>query len=79
MLADKNRHLWVRGSRTEANHSAAGRYCEGIQRRLGIALQAICATDEETSASVFVPADDCDRQNHLMGCGRKLSCPTEIR
>jgi hypothetical protein len=53
------------------------RYAEGLGRNLGIELRAICATDTETFASVFVPVDDLDRQYHMMGRGLKLSCPAE--
>lgn len=52
---------------------------EGLERNLGIELRAICATDTETFACVFVPPDDLDRQDHLMGRMLKLSCPVERR
>jgi hypothetical protein len=52
------------------------RYSEGVERNLGVALSAVCATDTETFGSVFVPADDLDGQYHLMGRALKLSVPT---
>lgn len=50
---------------------------EGVDRKLGIQLCAICATDTETVAFVFVPKDDVDAQYHLMGYGLKCACPVE--
>jgi hypothetical protein len=58
---------------------AEQQYAKGLGRNLGVQLQAICATNAETFASVFVPEDDLDRQYHLMGCVLKLSCPVEMR
>lgn len=58
---------------------AEQQYAEGLNRNLGVQLRAICATDAQTFASVFVPKDDLDRQYHLMGRVLKLSCPVEMR
>ena len=77
VVVDKNRRYWVRKREEEATRFAALRYSEGLERNLGVMLQAICATEAETFASVFVPEDDTDRQYHLMGRGLKLSCPVE--
>lgn len=54
-------------------------YADGVDRNLGVELRAICATNTETFASVFVPENDVDRQYHLMGRLLKLSCPVEMR
>ena len=70
-------HYWVRKRGAKAEQYAAFRYAEGVNRNLGILLEAICATEEETFASVFVPEDDADAQSHLMGPVLKLSCPVE--
>jgi hypothetical protein len=58
-----------------AEECAAQQYAEGLRCKFGIELRAICATDAETFASVFVPKDDVDSQYHLMGHGLKLNCP----
>lgn len=76
VVVDRQGQFWVRDCGTKALEHANLRYCKGVERNLGIALHVICATDSETFASVFVPADDVDRQYHLMGYGLKLSCPT---
>jgi hypothetical protein len=78
LLIDTKRHYWIR-PRSTTSHRAAQRYAEGLKRNLGIELRAICATDTETFAHVFVPRDDLDRQYHLMGRVLKLSCPVERR
>jgi hypothetical protein len=79
VLVDEKRHFWVRQNNAKAQRHAVLQYCEGFKRNLGIALHAVCATEAETFALVFVPADDSDRQYHLMGHGLKLSCPTDIQ
>jgi hypothetical protein len=76
LLVDKKTHFWIR-PRPNAEEDAAQRYAEGLRRKFGIELRAICATDAETFASVFVPADDLDSLNHLMGHGLKLTCPVK--
>jgi hypothetical protein len=77
VVVDTNRHYWVRKREAEATRYAALRYSVGLERNFGVKLQAICATESETFASVFVPEDDLDAQYHLMGRGLKLSCPVE--
>jgi len=77
VVVDTNRHYWVRKRDAEGTGYAALRYSVGRERNFGIKLQAICATESETFASVFVPEDDRDAQYHLMGRGLKLSCPVE--
>lgn len=78
LLLDAKRHYWVR-HRRETTMRAEQQYAEGVDRNLGVELRAICATNTETFASVFVPENDLDRQYHLMGPLLKLSCPVEIR
>jgi hypothetical protein len=77
VVVDTNRHYWVRKREAEATRYAALRYSVGLERKFGVKLQAICASESETFASVFVPEDDLDAQYHLMGRGLKLSCPVE--
>lgn len=77
VVVDTNRHYWVKKREAKASRHAALRYSEGVQRKLGVSVQAICATEEETFASVFVPENDLDAQYRLMGRCLKLSCPVE--
>jgi hypothetical protein len=76
LLVDKRTHFWVR-QKPNADKHAAQHYAEGLDRKLGIELRAICATDVETFASVFIPTDDFDSQYHLMGHRLKLTCPVK--
>jgi hypothetical protein len=76
VLVDSKGQFWVRQRGTMAFEHAKLRYSEDVQRNLGVALSAVCATDTETFVSAFVPADDLDRQYHLMGRVLKLSVPT---
>jgi hypothetical protein len=77
VLVDTQRHFWIRDRETESVKHADQQYSEGLKRNLGIALHALCCTEVETFAAVFVPGDDLDRQHHLMGRVLKLSCPTK--
>ena len=77
VVVGTNRHYWVRKRDERATRYAALRYAEGLRRNFGVMLRAICATETETFACVFIPEDDLDAQGHLMGRGLKLSCPTE--
>jgi len=77
VVVDTNRHYWVRKRDEGTTKYAAGRYSEGLKRKLGIMLQVICATESETFASVFIPEDDLDAQERLMGHCLKLSCPVD--
>lgn len=77
VVVDIHRHYWVRKREAEGTKYAAQRYSEGLERKLGVMLQAICATESETFASVFVPEDNLDAQYRLIGRGLKLLCPAE--
>jgi hypothetical protein len=59
LLVDTRTHHWIR-VRPNAAKLAAQRYADGLEVKLGIELRAICATQAETFASVFVPEDDLD-------------------
>jgi hypothetical protein len=56
---------------------AKRRYVIGLERGLGICMRAICATDTETIASVYVPSNLQDAQDRLMAQCLKLNCPVE--
>jgi hypothetical protein len=77
VIVDMNRHYWVRKREAEGTGYAALRYSVGRERNFGVKLQAICVTESETFASVFVPENNLDAQYHLIGRGLKLSCPVE--
>ena len=79
VLVDRQGQFWVRERGTMALEHAKLRYSEGVGRNLGVALSAVCATNTETFASVFVPGDELDRRYHLMGRVLKLSIPTSRR
>lgn len=68
-------HFWVRKRGAEALRYANARYAEGLRRNLGILLEVVCTTENETFAAVFIPEDDIDAQYRLMGRGLKISCP----
>jgi hypothetical protein len=51
LLVDKKTHFWMR-PRPNAQEHAAQQYAEGLGRRLGIELRAICASEVETRLCV---------------------------
>ncbi len=77
LVIAQNRHYWARKRGAKQSEIAALQYRFGVQRNLGILLEAVCATETETFARVFIPEDDIDAQYRLIGRGLKLSCPVE--
>jgi len=77
VLASAGPQYWVRKSGAGAEQYRANRYAQGVDRNLGILVEAVCATETETFASVFIPEDDADAQHRLMGPLLKLSCPVQ--
>jgi hypothetical protein len=68
VVMDTKRHHWIRKRRGAAKYAAL-RYSDGVERKLGIHRRAICATKDETFASVFISEDDLHAQYHLMDAG----------
>ncbi|HUH61631.1 MAG TPA: hypothetical protein VLZ50_01485, partial [Terracidiphilus sp.] len=56
---------------------AQRRYSLGLERRLGIIIEAICAAEDETVARIYVPTDTNDAQRHRVHHGLKFACPLE--
>jgi hypothetical protein len=77
VVVDAKRNYWVRTRSAKNAGHAALRYTQGLERRFGIMLKAVCATETVTFAFVFVPIDEADAQRHFMGRGLKFSCPVE--
>jgi hypothetical protein len=77
VVADKNRHFWVRKRGAETTKHATLQYSVGLERNVGVELEAICATETETFAAIFIPEDAMEAQRYLMGRGLKLTCPME--
>jgi hypothetical protein len=53
------------------------KFGHGLANGIGVEIRAICASDSEAFATVYVPKNDIDAESHLMGNGLKLSCPVE--
>jgi hypothetical protein len=79
IVVGDERHHFIRSTGAQqALAEMERRYDVGLQRGLGILLQAICATHGETVASVYIPTDTTDAQNRMIRPGLKLSCPTSL-
>jgi hypothetical protein len=70
------RHFVRAHGADEALAEAQRRYRVGLEKGLGILLQAICATSSETISNVYLPVDATDAQRRMIRPGLKLSCPT---
>src|SRR5277367_6003679 len=57
VLVDRQGRFWVRERGNRAFEQASLQYSEGVERNLGVAISAVCATDVETFASVFARTD----------------------
>ena len=82
LLIDTSGRYYVRHAdrfHLDGAQEADRRYTVGLGKQIGISLRAYCASETETFASVFVPADATDAQYHLMGPGLKMTCPTKIQ
>ena len=55
---------------------ARERFTSGMSEGLGVALGTICELPSTTCCYVWVPKDRAEQQEHLMGCGLKLSAKT---
>lgn len=76
IVFDSGRRCWTRADQIETGLAEARRrYSLGLVRNLGIALNALCASETETFAAVFIPTDETDAESHLMGRCLKMSCP----
>ena len=62
VVLDDHGRFWIREHHRMASEQAGLRYSAGVVGNRGIALRAVCATDTETIATVFVPANDLDAQ-----------------
>lgn len=74
VVTDTRMRCWVRERHTESVREAQSRYVLGITRQYGIEMHALCASDAETFATVYIPTDATDAEYRLIGRGLKLSC-----
>ena len=67
---------WVCASgAVSAKAEALRRYEIGLQRGLGIIMQAICSTSDETIANIVIPEDPRDAECRRVYGSLKCSCP----
>jgi hypothetical protein len=80
LALDTERNFLLRvTSENEGLTEAQRRYSSGLEGRLGIIMEAICATQDETIARIYIPTDTNDSQRHRVHHGLKLACPSERR
>jgi hypothetical protein len=65
-------------SEEEARAEAEKQYSAGLQAGFGVLLQALCATDRETIAEIYVPSDEADAKLNRIRSSLKFTCPGAI-
>jgi hypothetical protein len=54
---------------------AEKQYHAGLHAGFGILLQALCATDRETIAEIYIPSDEADAKLNRIRSSLKFTCP----
>jgi hypothetical protein len=57
---------------------AEKQYAAGLRAGFGILLQALCATENETIAEIYVPTDEADAKLNRIRSNLKFTCPGAI-
>jgi len=65
-------------SSLEALTEAETHYSAGLKTGFGILLQALCATDIETIAEIYIPSDEADAKLNRIRSSLKFTCPGSI-
>jgi hypothetical protein len=58
--------------------SADSQYQSGLKAGFGILLQALCATQAETIAEIYIPSDEADAKLNRIRSSLKFTCPATI-
>jgi hypothetical protein len=53
-------------------------YAAGLNTGFGILLQALCATESETIAEIYIPSDEADAKLNRIRSNLKFTCPGVI-
>jgi hypothetical protein len=53
-------------------------YAAGLNTGFGILLQALCATESETIAEIYIPTDEADAKVNRIRSSLKFTCPGSI-
>jgi hypothetical protein len=77
LLVAKIWRFWVREPGPHAELGAKATYELGLKQGYGIRLDGICADENTTFATVFVPRDHVESEQAMMLGGVKLSIPTK--
>jgi len=62
----------------EARAAAEKQYSAGLNAGFGILLQALCATERETIAEIYIPSDEADAKLNRIRSSLKFTCPGTI-
>ena len=65
-------------SEEEARTAAESQYNAGLKAGFGILLQALCATESETIAEIYIPSDEADAKLNRIRSSLKFTCPGTI-
>jgi hypothetical protein len=65
-------------TKDEACAAAEKQYIAGLHAGFGILFQALCATDSETIAEIYIPSDEADAKLNRIRSSLKFTCPGSI-
>jgi hypothetical protein len=65
-------------SEEDARAEAEEHYSAGLLAGFGILLQALCATETETIAEIYIPSDEADAKLNRIRSNLKFTCPGAI-
>ncbi len=79
IFQDENGNYLVHAVSPElALAEAETHYAAGLNTGFGILLQALCATDSETIAEIYIPSDESEAKLNRIRTSLKFTCPGAI-
>lgn len=78
LQAEDGTYLFHAISAAEGRAVAEKQYHAGLKTGFGILLQALCASDRETIAEIYIPSDDADAKINRIRSRLKFTCPGSI-
>lgn len=75
VIIDESGQHFVRRNGKGSRATSKNHYLSAIGQGLGIELRAMCASEAQTFASLYVPVDVIDAQYRMIAPGLKMSCP----
>lgn len=78
LQAEDGKYLVHAVSTEQSRAEAEKQYDAGLHAGFGILLQALCATESETIAEIYIPSDEADAKLNRIRSSLKFTCPGAI-